>query len=53
MIVVKLKNVKYKTEEREQNSKIIRKWFINMCIMNNEFKEKYYCIEDIQEVERK
>ena len=50
MIVVKIKGKKYVEEEREQNSKIIRKWFINRCIAKTKFEEKYYCIEDVNEV---
>ena len=53
MIVVKIKGKSYKKEERESNSKIIRKWFINGCIENKAFSEKYYCIENVEEVEKR
>ena len=53
MIVVKIKGLEYVESEREQNSKIIRKWFINRCIANKDFDEKYYCIENIETVIKK
>ena len=51
MIVVKLVGKKYNEEELQENSIIIRKWFILQCRKKKKFSEKYYDILENNDIE--
>ena len=52
MLVIKIAGKKYLKEELEENSKIVRKWFAVKCMEKFTFADKYYCIENIEAVEK-
>ena len=50
MKIVKIIGKKYDVRELEENSKIIRKWFVIKQLKKEELVEKYYEIKDPTEV---
>ena len=46
MIVVKLRGKSYDPNRLEENSKIVRKWFVIKQIQKKEIQGKYHVIED-------
>ena len=52
MIVVKIIGKQYKKEELQENSVLIRKWFVIQCKKKKEFSEKYYDIYENNDIEK-
>ena len=52
MKIIKIKGKVYCKEEVENNAKIVKKWFVIKQISNCTFEDKYYCIEDTEELEK-
>ena len=51
MKVIKILNIKYKSDEIEANSKIIRKWLIIKQVKKEKLIGKYHQIDSIEKVE--
>ena len=51
MIIVKIIGKKYSKEELQENSKLIRKWFVIQCKMKKDLSEKYYNISENDDIE--
>ena len=51
MIVVKIIGKRYSKEELQENSILIRKWFVIRCRTKKEFSEKYYNISENNDIE--
>ena len=51
MKVVKIVGKSYDKDEVEQNAKIVKKWFVIQQVKNCTFKEKYYRIERVEDIE--
>ena len=52
MKVVKIKGKVYQKNEVEKNAKIVKKWFVIQQLNKSTLEEKYYCIEDIEKLEK-
>ena len=52
MIVVKIIGKQYKKEELQENSVLIRKWFVIQCKKKKEFSEKHYDIYENNDIEK-
>ena len=52
MRIVKLIGKKYDAEKLEENSKIVRKWLVIKQINKEELTEKYYDINDCDEINK-
>ena len=50
MIIVKLRGKSYDPSRLEENSKIVRKWFVIKQIRKEQLHGKYHVIEDCEEV---
>ena len=52
MKIVKILGKIYSKDEVENNAKIVKKWFVIKQINNCTFEEKYYCIENVENIEK-
>ena len=51
MIIVKIIGKQYRKDELQENSMLIRKWFVVQCKMKKEFSEKHYDISENNDIE--
>ena len=52
MKVIKIMGKVYCKNEVENNAKIVKKWFVIEQIKNCTFEEKYYCIDNVESIEK-
>ena len=52
MKIIKILGKVYNKSEVENNAKIVKKWFVIEQVKNCTFEEKYYCIDNVENIEK-
>ena len=52
MKIIKIKGKVYCKSKVEAYAKIVKKWFVIKQINNCTFEEKYYCIDNVDDIEK-